>query len=83
METTTKIIFWPLNRVVHFVFFFLLWTSLGGSFLSERISSPETNFYLFLLTKLLLENAIITKKPFLGVTCVAGLEMGGNIFRKI
>jgi hypothetical protein len=35
----------------------------------------ETNFYLFLLTKLLLENAIITKKPFLGATCVAGLEM--------
>jgi hypothetical protein len=35
----------------------------------------ETNFYLFLLTKLLLENAIIAKKPFLGATCVAGLGM--------
>ncbi len=28
MEKTTKIIFWPLNRVVHFVLFFLLWNSL-------------------------------------------------------
>jgi hypothetical protein len=54
-------------------------------FVSEMKFFPlsETYFYLFLLTKLLLENAIITKKPFLGATCVAGLEMGGKIFRKI
>jgi hypothetical protein len=35
------------------------------------------------LTKFLLENAVITKTPFLGATCVAGLEMGGKIFQKI
>jgi hypothetical protein len=29
---------------------------------------------------LLLENAVITKKPFLGANFVAGLEIGGNIF---
>jgi hypothetical protein len=42
-----------------------------------------TNFYLFLFVLLLLENAVITKKPFLGANFVAGLEIGGNIFRKI
>jgi hypothetical protein len=53
------------------------------SFLSKLFPLSETNFFLFVLTKLLLENAIITKKPFLGATCVSGLEMGGKIFRKI
>jgi hypothetical protein len=54
-------------------------------FVSEMKFFPfsETYFYFFLLTKLLLENAIITKKPFLGATCVAWLEMGGKIFWKI
>ncbi len=43
----------------------------------------ETNFYLFLLSKLLLENAIITKTLFLGVNCLVGLEIKGKKFQKI
>jgi hypothetical protein len=45
----------------------------GNYFLFQKL------IFIILLMKLLLENAIITKKPFLGATCVAGLEMGGKI----
>jgi hypothetical protein len=50
---------------------------------SKFFPLSENNIYLFSLTKLLLENAIITKTTFLGANCVAGLEIGGKMFRKI
>jgi hypothetical protein len=49
----------------------------------KYVSSSETNFYSFLLKKLLIENSIITNTLILGATCVAGLEMVGKIFWKI
>ena len=70
-------------------FRFLLWNSLVNLKLifkqvSKRKFFPlsKTNIYLFLLTKLLLKNAIIRKKPFLGKNCVAGLGIGGKFFGK-
>jgi hypothetical protein len=78
METTNKITFWPLNRVVHFVFFSFvdfpnnLKFLKGNSFLLQKII-----FVNFL--KLLVENVILTKTPFLGANCLVGLEIGGKI----
>jgi hypothetical protein len=38
---------------------------------------------LIFKTILLVENVKLTKTPFLGANCVAELEIGGKIFRKI
>jgi hypothetical protein len=42
----------------------------------------KTNVYLFLFANLLLENAKITKTPFLGENCLAELEIGKKFFGK-
>jgi hypothetical protein len=44
----------------------------GNSFLLQKII-----FVNFL--KLLVENVILTKTPFLGANCLVGLEIGGKI----
>jgi hypothetical protein len=85
MGTRNKIFFLPLFRVVHFAFFFLLWNNLVNlkfikNNLLKRNSFLFQNQFLFIFIN---ENAIITKKPFLGATCVAWLEMVGKHFWKI
>ncbi len=82
METTNKIVFLVLKSCRPFRFLFSFVDFPSQLKIYQKYVS-KINFYLFLLTKLLLENAIITKTPFLGATCVAGLEMGGKIFLKI
>jgi hypothetical protein len=65
----------PLLRAVHCCRVY------GIAYSPPRLS--ETKGFSSDGGRVLLENAIITKTLFLGATCVAGLEMGGKIFRKI
>ncbi len=59
METTNKIIFWPLNRVVNFVFFFLLWNYLVNlkfikkNFWKEIFSSFRKQFVFIFINKII------------------------------